>query len=141
MSLEEIGRFFGSVPIPPHRLRLFEKLKKYVERLRTLQIGIALIVDGSFIMPCVEMPADIDLILVMPKEWEKTIEKIPPEHYNLLSPIKVEAEFEGMHLFVVAEHSREYHGWIRYFSHIREYWKFRFSIPHDVSKGLVRVTL
>ena len=69
MSLDEISLFFGSVSDSRHRSRLFEELKKYVERLRSLRIGVALIVDGSFVMPCVEMPADIDMILVMPENW------------------------------------------------------------------------
>ena len=68
MSLEEIGRFFGNVEAPPHRRRLFEKLTKYVKRLRALQVGVALLVDGSFVMPHVEIPNDIDLILVMPAD-------------------------------------------------------------------------
>jgi len=141
ISLDEIGLLFGGVSNSRHRSRLFEELKKYVERLRALRIGVALIVDGSFVMPYVEMPADIDLLLVMPGNWERAIEKIPTEYYNLLSPVRVETEFAEVHLFVVAENSWEYHDWIHYFSNIRAYWKFRFNIPQDVSKGLIRVTL
>ena len=109
--------------------------------MRTLQLGVALIVDGSFIMPCVETPRDIDVILVMPKEWRMAVEKIPPECYNLLSPVRVEAEFDGIHLFVAAESSPLYHSWIRYFSKIKGDWRFVFDIPHNVMKGLVRVVL
>ena len=141
MNMEEIGRFFGAVPKSQYRLRLFETLQKYVERLQTFQIGIALIVDGSFAMPCVEKPADIDVILVMPKEWRHPVAKIPPEHYNLLSPVRVEEEFTGLHLFVVAEDSPQYHSWVRWFSRIKGDWRFMFDIPHNVSKGLIRVTL
>ena len=141
MSMEEIGRLFGNVPKPRYRLRLFETFQKYVERLQTLHIGIALIVDGSFVMPCVEKPADIDIVLVMPENWRHTIEIIPPEQYNLLSPVRVEAEFTGLHLFAVAENSLEYHGWIRWFSNIKDDWCFMFDIPDNISKGLIRVTL
>ena len=141
MDLEEVGRRFGNFPKSPYRLRLFETLQKYVERLQTFQIGIALIVDGSFVMASVEKPADIDVVLVMPEEWRRTVEKNPPERYNLLLPVKVEEEFAGIHLFVVAEHSQEYHDWIRYFSRIKGDWRIMFDIPDNVSKGLVRVTL
>ena len=103
MDMEEVGKLFGGVPQSPYRLRLFETLKKYAERLRTFQIGIALIVDGSFVMMQIEKPADIDVVLVMPEEWEKPIEKIPQEQYNLLSSVSVEDVFVGLHLFVAAE--------------------------------------
>ena len=141
MSLEELASLFDGFPKSPCRLRLFETLKKYVQRLQTLKIGTALIVDGSFMMSCVETPKDIDVILVMPKEWDTTLEKIPQEYYNLLSPVGSEAEFAKIHLFIAADHSWEYHEWIRYFSGIKEDWRFIFDIPHNVSKGLIRVML
>jgi len=141
MDLDEIGRRFGNIPRSSYRLRLFENLKEYAKRLQTLQIGIALIVDGSFIMPCVEKPADIDVILVMPENWEHPVEIIPPEQYNLLSSARVGAGFAGIHLFVVAENSPEYYNWISFFSDIKDDWHFMFNIPHNVSKGFIRVTL
>jgi hypothetical protein len=141
MNMEEIGRLFGNVPKPQYRLRLFETFQKYVERLQTLHIGIALLVDGSFVMPCIEKPADIDVALVMPKEWRNPVAKIPPEQYNVLSPVRVEEEFTGLHLFVVAENSPQYHGWVHWFSKIKGDWRIMFDIPHNVSKGLIKVTL
>jgi hypothetical protein len=141
MNMEELGNFFCGFPKSPYRLRLFETLKKYVQRLKTLKTGTALIVDGSFVMSCVEMPKDIDLILVMPKKWDQTIERIPQEYYNLLSPVGNKTEFADIHLFVAAEHSPLYHSWIRHFSNIKEDWHFMFDIPYNISKGLVRVTL
>jgi len=141
MGLAEVAKFFGGVPKPSYRLRLFETLSRYVERLRTLQIGTALLIDGSFVMSCVESPADIDVALVMPKEWRHPVEKIPPEQYNLLSPVRVEEEFLGLHLFVVAENSPQYHNWIHWFSKIKGDWRVMFDIPHNVSKGLIKVTL
>ena len=141
MNMDEVGRLFGNIPKSSHRLALFEKLTKYIKQLQTLPIGIAIIVDGSFVMTCVEMPKDIDVILVMPKEWSKTIEKISPECYNLLSSMAVEAEFTGIHLFVADEHSPLYHSWIRQFSNIKGDWHFMFDIPYNMSKGLIRITL
>jgi hypothetical protein len=141
MTLEEVGRLFGNVPESQYRLRLFGKLKQYVERLQTLKIGIALIVDGSFAMPCIETPEDIDILLVMPENWDISLEKIPDEYYNLVSTERVEEEFVRLHLFAVAENSQTYHGWIRYFSRIKDDWHFIFDIPLNVSKGLIRITL
>ena len=115
MKLEEVGKLFGYIPGASNRLRLLETLKMYVERLQILQIGIALIVDGSCVMTRVEKPVDIDVVLIMPKEWRHTIETIPPERYNLLSPENVETEFPGIHLFAITEHSPKYYDWIRYF--------------------------
>lgn len=141
MDMEEVGRRFGNIPTLPHRLHLFDTLQKYVERLQSLQIGIALIVDGSFVMASIEKPADIDVVLVMPEGWEKPVEKIPQEQYNLLSPVSVENVFVGLHLFVAAENSPLYNSWIRWFSKIKGDWRIMFDIPHNVSKGLIRVTL
>jgi hypothetical protein len=141
MTLEEIGRLFGNVPKSSYRLRLFEKLKEYVERLRTLQIGIALLVDGSFAMPCIETPEDIDIVLVMPENWDITLARMPDEYYNLVSAEAVEDEFGRLHMFAVAENSPQYHSWISYFSDIKIEWRVMFDIPLDVSKGLIRITL
>ena len=77
----------------------------------------------------------------MPEGWEKPIEKIPQEQYNLLSPVSVEDVFTGLHLFVVAENSPEYHAWIRYFSRIKGNWRIMFDIPQNILKGFIRVTL
>jgi hypothetical protein len=141
MTLEEIGRLFGNVPKSSYRLRLFEKLKEYVERLRTLQIGIALIVDGSFAMPCIETPEDIDIVLVMPENWDITLERIPDEYYNVVSSERVEEEFVKIHLFAVAENSPLYHDWLFFFSKIKNDWCVMFDIPPNVSKGHIRITL
>jgi hypothetical protein len=141
MTLEEVSRCFGNVPKSSHRLRLYEKLKEYVERLQTLQIGIALIVDGSFAMPCIETPEDIDIVLVMPENWDKALERIPDEYYNVVSSERVEDEFFGLHVFAVAENSPHYHSWIRVFSEIKGDWRVMFDIPQNVLKGLIRITL
>ncbi len=49
-------------------MTLFHKLKAYVGEVKNADCGSSVIVDGGFVMGCVDKPEDIDLILVLPSD-------------------------------------------------------------------------
>jgi hypothetical protein len=55
-------------------------------------MNVEVIIDGSFIMPKVDSPGDIDIVVVMPANWHKQIE-LKPFQYNLISKRMVKTEY------------------------------------------------
>ena len=68
-SVEEIQNCFGSFQRSDRRCRLFERLAEFISELRKSKIPGHVIVDGSFVMKCVDEPSDIDLVLVVDRQW------------------------------------------------------------------------
>ena len=68
-SLEEIGERFGTFQSTDRRPRLYEKLQAFVRQVRSINLAIAVIVNGSFVTSKVD-PDDIDLILVLPSSHD-----------------------------------------------------------------------
>ncbi|MEA3311221.1 MAG: hypothetical protein U9Q76_03260 [candidate division WOR-3 bacterium] len=63
-TLEEIIEFFGEIPEVEYRAKLCEKLGNFVKEVKSLDIGVELIVNGSF-TTTKERPNDIDVFLVL----------------------------------------------------------------------------
>ncbi|MCF7961279.1 MAG: hypothetical protein K9M08_11095 [Pirellula sp.] len=83
-DLDEIEILFGGFQRSNRRMTLFAKLKEYVTALRNSDIRGWLIVDGSFVMGCVDEPEDIDVILILAADWDLK-EDLRPFQYNLVS--------------------------------------------------------
>jgi hypothetical protein len=90
-------------------------------------------------MTCVDEPEDIDLILVLPADWDATAE-LPLYQYNLLSKKRVKQEF-GLEVFVVRNTSVQEQQWIDFFSQVNPKWRELFGWSGESTKGLVRVSL
>jgi hypothetical protein len=78
--IEEVEQHFARFQRTDRRMTLFQKLKEYLAALRRAAIGGSLIIDGSFIMPGVDQPEDIDLVLLLPEEWDMMAE-LRPYHF------------------------------------------------------------
>jgi hypothetical protein len=63
-SSEEIGERFGTFQSTDRRPRLYEKLQAFLRQVRSTNLALAVIVDGSFVTSKAD-PNDIDLILVL----------------------------------------------------------------------------
>jgi hypothetical protein len=87
-SLKEVEEQFARFQKSDRRIALFRKLNDYITALRKAQCGCAVILDGSFVMGCVDGPDDIDLILVLPGGWDWDAE-LKPYQYNLVSKRRV----------------------------------------------------
>ncbi|MFP4192839.1 MAG: DUF6932 family protein, partial [Candidatus Hydrogenedentota bacterium] len=91
-TMEEIERRYGSFQNTSRRPRLFEKLEEFVEDVRKAIPGAQLLIDGSFVMGCVDTPSDIDLVLLLPTHWDMSA-GVTPSEYNLISRKRVRAKY------------------------------------------------
>jgi hypothetical protein len=66
------------------RRRLFENLKDYLADVRLTGWACEVLIDGSFVMPSVPEPNDIDIILVLPAGWDMARRDFKPYEYNVL---------------------------------------------------------
>ncbi len=101
--------------------------------------GATLIVDGSFIMARIDEPDDIDLILILPVEWDFDAE-LRPFEYNVTSKKRVRRRY-GFDVKSVRLNSPEMGYWVEFFSNVNAKWCERFGIPAGTKKGLVRIAL
>ncbi len=138
-SLGEVDELFARFQKSDRRLRLFKKLRDYLKALKSANCGVTVIVDGSFVMGCVDEPEDIDLILVLPADWNMETD-LKPYQYNLISQRRVKKDF-GFDNFIVREGSIDEQDWARFFSRVNVKWCERFGWPAKTKKGLLRVTI
>jgi hypothetical protein len=130
MSLDEVGRSFGSFRSTDRRPSLFRKLEQFADQARTAGFVRFLIVNGSFISSKTD-PGDIDLIVVIDPQILEAGE-LPPFQYNVLSSRRIRKAYP-FDVFVVYESSAAYAQYLSLFSRIK-------GQPDD-SKGVVRVRL
>jgi hypothetical protein len=138
-SLKEVEEAFGRFQRSDRRPELFRKLSDYIKALRQAEIRGSLILDGSFVMACVDEPGDIDLILVLPTDWDWSAD-VKPYQYNVVSKRRVRRNF-GFDVFVVSVGSADEMEWRRFFSGVDTKWCKLFGWPLDSKKGLPRVQL
>jgi hypothetical protein len=134
-SLETLRREFGGFQRSDRRPGLFKKLAEYVREV--LKQGWSVIVDGSFVMYGVDEPEDIDLIVVLPADWDLTAE-VRSVEYNLLSRKRVRKTF-GFDVFAVRAGSPEEAQWTEFFMQVGTKWTAAGVIPPGTQKGIVRV--
>src|SRR5262245_1676341 len=79
----EVERAFARFQRSDRRITLFAKLRAYLAELRQTGWACHVILDGSFVMPMVDEPNDIDVILVLPADWDLTRE-LRPFEYNVV---------------------------------------------------------
>lgn len=137
-TLEEVDAVFARFQKSDRRLKLFARLRNYLVELKKAVVGESVIIDGSFVMPCVDEPEDIDIILVMAEDWDMKAD-LKPYQYNLVSKKRVKKD-HGFDLAVVSKNSPLELEWISFFSQVRPKWCQRFGWPKHATKGLVRVT-
>lgn len=138
-TLEAIEDAFARFQGTDRRVKLFAKLRSYLEEVKAADCGTSAIIDGSFVMGCVDAPNDIDLILILPNDWDWSME-LQPYRYNLISKRRVKAEF-GLDVFPVKPGSIEERKWIEFFCQVNIKWCQNFGWPSDSRKGIVRVAI
>src|SRR5262249_10520790 len=111
-TLAEIGDRFGRFQRSTRRITLFENLRRYLGAVRKAGWDATVILNGSFVMECVDTPSDIDLVLVLPPGWNMNAE-LKPFEYNLVSRKRVRREYR-IDAFAVRAGSQEEQQWLRY---------------------------
>lgn len=138
-TLEEVGQRFGRLQRTDQRMTLFRKLEAFVAALRQARIPGSLVIDGSFIMASLDQPEDIDLVLILPEDWDMTAD-LRPYQYNMVSKRRVKQEYK-FDLFTVQKGSPDEQRWLEFFRKVGPKWIDAFGLPEETYKGLVRVTI
>jgi hypothetical protein len=138
-SLEEVVDAFGFAAVSSCRMRLAQKLEALVYDLRQAQLGISIVLDGSFVMTAVEEPNDIDAVLVLPHDWNLD-HVLKPFEYRFFWR-KIVRDQYGAGLYPVVAGTADEDRWLRFFAQIRPEWSSRFGWPTDIKKGLARIRL
>ena len=138
-TLENVKEKFGAFQKSDRRSKLFARLGDFVDAARRTGVASHLLIDGSFVMACVDEPDDIDIVLVLPVDWD-TEADLPPYKYNMVSTRAIKRTF-GFDVFVVESGSIEETKWLDYFGQVKPDWCERFGWPVDLRKGIVRITL
>src|SRR5262249_35341387 len=97
------------------------------------------ILNGSFVMECVDTPSDIDLVLVLPPGWNMNAE-LKPFEYNLVSRKRVRREYR-IDAFAVRAGSQEEQQWLRYFQQLNPKWNQKLRVPLETKKGLIKIVM
>jgi hypothetical protein len=134
-SLEEIDEHFARFQRSDRRMRLCARLKAYAGDVKRAGWKCDLVIDGSFVMLGVDEPEDVDIILVLPADWDADLR---PYEYNLVSKKRVKKEY-GLDVFPVRSGSAEEQNWISFFSRVNIKWCRQFHWPVELKKGLLRV--
>lgn len=136
-SMETVEALFGKFQRSDRRMNLFAKLTEFVEAVKKAGCGSSVIIDGSFVMGCVDEPDDIDIVLVLPPGWDSQAE-LRPFQYNLVSKSAVRQTYP-FDLFVVKNGSAEEAVWIEFFGQVTPDWSKHFGWPKDLRKGILRI--
>ena len=138
-SMKEVEELFGRFQRSDCRPKLFRKLAEYLKELRKAEVAGSVIVNGSFVMACVDEPADIDLILVLLESWDEAAD-LKPYQYNLVSKKRVKREY-GLDVFVVREKTVDEEKWVKFLSRVNVKWCDIYGWSLESVKGLVRVAV
>jgi hypothetical protein len=136
-TLAELESRLGAFQRSDRRIQLCRRLREYLRALRKTAWNVHLLIDGSFVMSRVDEPNDIDMLLVLPPDWNRLADVLPGE-YNLLSKRRVRRSF-GFDVYPVLAGSSEESDWIAFFSRLSARWCDELGLPKDALKGLVRL--
>jgi hypothetical protein len=118
---------------------LFERLRLFLDDVRGAFPGIAVIIDGSFVMGCVDEPDDIDLLLIVPSEVELEGD-FKPHEYNVISRNRVRHNYR-FDCRAVTLGSLDEAKWVEFYSQVNVKWRERFGWPSGLKKGIVRLLI
>lgn len=134
-TLEEVE---AALSLSGRRRTLFDNLKQYAASVRMTGWACQLLVDGSFVMPAVAEPNDIDIILVLPADWDMARTDFKPYEYNVLDKGHTRRAYR-IEVYPVLPGSERYRSFFDLFTKIRVEWCRQFGLPEDARKGIVRL--
>lgn len=137
LTLDEVETLFGRFQRTDRRRALFAKLVEYVNDVKGAGWNAGVIVDGSFVMPAVDEPEDIDILLVLPEDWDMTSE-IRPFEYNLIARKRTRRRY-GFDVFAVRARSPELQAMVAFFQQVNVKWSEPLGLPPGLVKGIVRI--
>src|SRR5262245_18962430 len=129
-SWTELSDRFCRFQSTDRRPDLCRKLKQMVEALQHANIVLEALINGSFVT-AESQPNDIDLILVLPSDWDFRAD-VSPDQYNLLSKKRVRNRW-GFDILIARENSPEYREYVNLFERVR--------YRSDCKKGILRIVV
>lgn len=139
MSLDKVGELFGRFQRSDRRLNLMARQREFAAEVWAVDDRIRIVVDGSFIMPAVDEPEDIDVVLILPPEWDMAAD-LPPFAYNMVSPRMVRRRYR-FDMLLGIEGQPSALATLGFFAQVIPKWIDRFGLPPGTYKGLVRIEL
>jgi Family of unknown function (DUF6932) len=129
-SWTELSNRFCRFQSTDRRPDLCRRLREFVEGLRRANIARELLIDGSFVT-AQSQPNDIDLILILPPDWDLSSD-VSPDQYNLLSRKRVRNRW-GFDILIARENSPECSEYLNLFQRVR--------YQEQLKKGILRIVL
>jgi hypothetical protein len=129
-SLEEIEVRFGRFQTSDRRPRLFVALREFIREVKSAGIGLALLINGSFVT-AKSSPEDIDVILLVGEAHDFQSDLSPAE-YNIFSAHRVRRRHQ-LDLLVARLGSDQLQRYLTLFQQVR--------LEPDKTKGILRVNL
>ncbi len=138
-TLKEVEEHFARFQKSDRRIKLFRRLCDYLATVKKANCATSVILDGSFVMACVDEPEDIDLILILPPDWEAAAD-LKPYQYNLVSKRRVRKEY-GFDVVAVMPGSVREQDWTAFFARVNVKWCEQFGWDDESFKRVVKVIL
>src|SRR6266849_6080930 len=133
-TMEEVDQVFGRFWRSDRRMRLTDKLRRFVEEARQSGIVAAVVIDGSYITAKAE-PSDIDLIVALRPDFDLA-QELRPFEYNIQSRRRVK-EVYRFDLRVAQDGSPLYEEHLAFFACMRS--DDPEQITSQTRKGLLRI--
>lgn len=135
-TIDEVAAVFGRFQRSARRMDLTEKLRQYLGEAARAGVK-AVVIDGSY-ATAKDEPDDIDLIVILPEDWDFTRD-LKPFEYNAVTKAGVRRLKYPFDLFVYADASDDVRRMVEFFSQTNRVKSPGFTArPH---KGLLRVML
>jgi predicted nucleotidyltransferase len=110
--LAEIEARFGSFHGDDQRVRLYEKLKRYLSELFQLEHVEEVFLDGSFVSAKTN-PDDVDLLIVFKSTFDLA-SPVTPAEYNVLDRRRIRRTY-NFDAIPVISNTESCEAWINYF--------------------------
>lgn len=136
-SIVEIEEQFGRFQSTDRRCRLFARLREFVAAVNRTGWDCTIFVDGSFVMQAVDQPDDVDVLLVLPADWDMGAD-LKPFQYNVVSNRFTKKEYE-VDVFTGPHGSRTTTEILQYFQQVKADRCRALGWPLGTPKGIVRL--
>lgn len=138
-TVEEVSEHLGRFQRTDRRMKLVQRILEYLKELVSGGDALYVLLDGSFVMTSIDTPEDIDIVVVLPADWDLGVE-LKPFRYNPISKSWVKRTFRFDVVVAKSGSEKEATG-IDFFGQVNPKWIEAFSWPTELRKGLVRVML
>ncbi len=136
-TLREVEDAFGRMGRTDTRIRLFANLERWLVTLASTGWAVQVILDGSFVEQAVDEPNDIDIILVMPPDWDPAVDFTSAQQ-RVVAKRFTHRDYR-IEVKPVLPVSEAYSHYVDIYSRVRHDRCREFGWPVGTLKGMVRL--